>query len=79
MHGMERVQWLQRVLADTRSSVTVIELELEAVTGHLQEIVGQISREDVPCTIYLRTLQATLYDYSPVRGAGEPESPPSLD
>ncbi|TRM60881.1 hypothetical protein BD626DRAFT_538434 [Schizophyllum amplum] len=46
MHGMERVQWLQRVLADTRSSVTVIELELEAVTGHLQEIVGQISREE---------------------------------
>ncbi|KAL1750200.1 hypothetical protein FB107DRAFT_279871 [Schizophyllum commune] len=60
LHGIERVTDLQRVFSDARSSVGMIELQLDAVVGRLHEFSEQIAREDGPCGVYLRTLEALM-------------------
>ncbi|KAI5824424.1 hypothetical protein K523DRAFT_400907 [Schizophyllum commune Tattone D] len=46
IHGIERVIHMQQVFADTRSSVSVVKLDLEAISGRLREITQHIGRDD---------------------------------
>ncbi|KAL1698704.1 hypothetical protein EV121DRAFT_274244 [Schizophyllum commune] len=76
IRGLEHVSALHRIFVDTRSSVSVIELELDAITGHLRAIVEQMARVEVPCAVYLHTLQVTIYP--PASNTDDVQRDPSL-